>query len=70
MCSGCNTLSGKVLAPRSLKASLNRLFSPLFKASLIAIGVSADGAELVDAMLTLVLVAEMRLMTTMQRSGG
>lgn len=48
---GWHTFSGKVLAPRSLKASLKRLFSPLLRASLIAIGVSADGAQLVDAMI-------------------
>lgn len=51
MSGGCNhTLSGRVLAPRSLKASLNRRFSPSFKASLIATAVSADGAELTEAM--------------------
>lgn len=57
---GWNTLSGNVLAPRSLKVSLKRLFSPLLRASLIAIGVSADGAGLVDAMLKLVLLVVVR----------
>lgn len=43
-------MSGRVFAPRSRKVSLKRRFSPLFRASLIVIGVSADGAALVDAM--------------------
>lgn len=55
------TLSGRVLAPRSLKTSLKRLFSPLFTANLMAIGVSADGVEL---MLMDAIVLSTRLMIT------
>lgn len=42
-----HTWSGRVFAPSSRRASLKRRFSPLFKAILIVIGVSGEGAGFV-----------------------
>ncbi len=63
------TLSGRVLAPSSLKASLKRLFSPLFRANLMAIGVSEDGVGLTVAMMAVVLLLCKRLRMPGKRAG-